>query len=493
MEQGVCPGFFSYNSTVGNRIAVNRQIIDTRPAACGQDVVVGSYEDLPTVSVVIPFHNEQLSTLLRTIYSVLRHSDVRLLREVIIVDDGSTPDMTCLGKVLERAIDRLPKVKLIRTIRREGSTRARIIGAGYASGDIIAYVDSHVEVNVKWLEPIVLKISAEPETVVMAVLDTISEDTFDITQTTTGYHGGFNWNLEFYWKKLPDHVSRSRARETDPMSSPIMPAGAFAVDREYFWRVGGLDPDMRIWGVDDVEFSFRVWQCGGRVEILPCSRVAHIFRKRIPYSFNSRPVDVIFHNSVRAAETALGYDYRHLFYSQATHRDVAINRTSLAARIQLKRQLRCHDFRWFMENVIPEMPIPPRDAVYYEQVKVKDTTDCLTLRGRSLVVSPCTPLDRAQIFYINTHGWFVHLASMGCVIARTHSVHLVNCSSLVTVPRWTFTDDKLITTHSNTTRCLARHHGNHTPVTMVTAGDCYNKELWTFSYHFDLTKKLSYL
>lgn len=45
---------------------------------------------LPTTSVVIVFHNEAWSTLLRTVYSVLHSSPARLLREVILVDDAST-------------------------------------------------------------------------------------------------------------------------------------------------------------------------------------------------------------------------------------------------------------------------------------------------------------------------------------------------------------------------------------------------------------------
>lgn len=76
------------NEELSEHISYNRTIPDARHPECRKKVY--DLTTLPTASVIIIFFNEPYSVLVRTVHSVLNTSPKNLLKEVILVDDGSS-------------------------------------------------------------------------------------------------------------------------------------------------------------------------------------------------------------------------------------------------------------------------------------------------------------------------------------------------------------------------------------------------------------------
>lgn len=44
----------------------------------------------------------------------------------------------------------------------------------------------------------------------------------------------------------------------EPLYTPTMIGGLFAIDKEFFFEMGAYDEAMKIWGSENLEMSFRV-------------------------------------------------------------------------------------------------------------------------------------------------------------------------------------------------------------------------------------------
>lgn len=215
-----------HNGVVSDKIARDRAIPDTRPPKC----LTRKYlSDLPSVSVVIPFHNEILSTLTRTIHSVFTRSPPELLREVIIVNDHSDKEHTYgpLEEYIKNHFD-VTKLRMLVMPVRSGLMWARLAGARAASGDVIVFMDCHTEANVNWLPPLIEPIAKNYRTCVCPYVDVIDASNYKYNSMGHGTRGVFNW--QFYYQFLPLRPGDQKS-EDDPVKTPVMMGKLFVASR----------------------------------------------------------------------------------------------------------------------------------------------------------------------------------------------------------------------------------------------------------------------
>ncbi|KHJ97876.1 glycosyltransferase, group 2 family protein [Oesophagostomum dentatum] len=333
-----------YNAYISDMIPLNRSIKDIRHPQC-KNMEYNS--ELPSVSVIFPFHEEHNSTLLRSVYSIINRSPKQLLKEIILVDDFS--EKPFLKKPLEDLLKRNhldDLVKVVRTKAREGLIRARLLGAEKATGDVLIFLDAHSEANYNWLPPLLDPIVEDYRTVVCPFVDVIDCETYEIRPQDEGARGSFDWS--FNYKRLP-LTRKDRENPTKPFPSPVMAGGYFAISTKWFWELGGYDEGLDIWGGEQYELSFKVWQCHGRMVDAPCSRVGHIYRCKYSPFKSANKGDFISRNYKRVAEVWMD-DYKHHLYK---HRHGVGNADpgDLTKQLAVRERLKCKSFDWFMKEV----------------------------------------------------------------------------------------------------------------------------------------------
>nr|XP_005483044.3 polypeptide N-acetylgalactosaminyltransferase 12 [Zonotrichia albicollis] len=448
------------------------------------------YYNLPKTSVVIAFYNEAWSTLLRTVHSVLETSPDILLEEIILVDDYS--DKEHLKETLENYVAGLRKVRLIRANKREGLVRARLLGASVAKGDILTFLDCHCECHEGWLEPLLARIAEEETAVVCPVIDVIDWNTFEyLGNAGEPQIGGFDWRLVFTWHSIPEREQKRRKSKTDVIRSPTMAGGLFSVSKKYFDYLGSYDTGMEVWGGENLEFSFRIWQCGGSLEIHPCSHVGHVFPKQAPYS----RVKALA-NSVRAAEVWMD-EYKQLYYHRNPHARLEPYGDVTERRL-LREKLKCKDFKWFLENVYPELHVPEDRPGFFGMLKNRgmenfcfdyNPTNEHQVTGQRVILYPCHGMGQNQFFEYTSHNEIRYNTRQPEVCAAVDSgtdyltMYLCqeNAHSVPENQKFIFREDGTLF-HPQTQRCLQAeanaYNGNPVPLLQPCTNSDYQK--WFF-------------
>ncbi|KAM3928259.1 polypeptide N-acetylgalactosaminyltransferase 15 [Leptodactylus fuscus] len=429
-------------------VSLRRAIPDGRHSLCLKEIY---NENLPTTSVIIAFHNEAWSTLLRTVHSVLDNSPRKILKEIILVDDLSHQGH--LKTALSEYISRVGGVKLIRSNKRLGVIGGRMLGAARATGEILVFMDPHCECHPGWLEPLLSRIMTNRNCIVSPVLDVIDWRTFKYYHSTDLRQGVFDWNLDFHWVTLSESYQKVRQSPIVPFRTPVIPGCVIAVDRHYFQNIGAFDTFMNVSGVENIELSIRVWLCGGSVEIVPCSRVGHLLTNQ---TYNTVLNETLLRNKIRIAEVWMD-SYKDIFYHNIGRELVTklIEINDVTELKQLRLRLGCKRFTWFLSDIDPAMNTSYSELYSSGQLFNAGIGQCVQYsydrRIQLIELSSCNDNMNQGIVYYDKKIQLRAIESV-CLDVRNEKVLLRNCS-LNDVSTWNFNENGLLI-HLPTGKCM---------------------------------------
>ena len=125
-------------------------------------------------------------TCICTVQSIIQNTPFNVLKEIIVVDDGSDPPQKTFWSTSSSSSD-TSKVKFMRHETTRGLMRARETGADIASGDVVALFDCHVAPQLGWHVEILKEINENYKRVTVPVITSLNVDTWkEISRPATG-------------------------------------------------------------------------------------------------------------------------------------------------------------------------------------------------------------------------------------------------------------------------------------------------------------------
>jgi len=215
----------------------------------------------PIVSVVLPVHNNYLTTY-KCLASLFVAGDVAPF-EVIVVDDGA----------LDQSCELISMVIGIRYVRNEvlaGFVHSCNLGVSYAKGQYILLLNNHTQATVGWLDEL-LRVFANLRGVGLVGSKILNSD--GVLQSAGGLVFG-DGSIAIYGRNGDANEPRyCYTREVDFLSHLCL-----MLPRSLWNDIGGFSASFASACFKEIDFAFRICEKGYKIVYAPLSQVTHIER-----------------------------------------------------------------------------------------------------------------------------------------------------------------------------------------------------------------------
>jgi len=206
------------------------------------------------ISIIIPYFKSK-----KTIHSVVNRivdflSQEKTDYEVILINDGA-----CSSDDILEKIKLLNNVIIITNSRNRGPAFCRNMGAQYAKGDVLAFVDSDMLVNENVFS-LILRHFGQKENQNTVLVGVYSKET---------YYKNF-YSIHYNQRIRYGFISNENN------DAPPINAGIFSLKKEVFESVGGFWNKFKGASVEDIELGKRFEKNGIKIKIIPELSVCHV-------------------------------------------------------------------------------------------------------------------------------------------------------------------------------------------------------------------------
>ncbi|MEI8021223.1 MAG: glycosyltransferase, partial [Schlesneria sp.] len=243
-------------------------------------------------SLLIAAHNEgdalwkTIRACVETIYDVSY--------EIVVADDASNDGS------IENAVRRFPQIRVVSQPERLGASPTKHAAALEAEGDVLVFLDGHTNPEFGAIKRLIQGVEElNGQAILTPAVPYLDTTNWLNSRAQVGHGYSFKLDtLSCNWLSLKELPVREMGRRQF-RESPALIGCALAVSRVLYQQLHGFDPDMRFWGVEDIDFGLKSLLMGFPILHDPQAIIGHRFRQS--FDNYSVPNEHVIANQLRFA------------------------------------------------------------------------------------------------------------------------------------------------------------------------------------------------